>query len=84
MAIFKLFEKIAVFQIFLGLFLVGPQSGIKDDFDVQRGWGCGRVGNRNRRGSLAHVEGMRDVCWSKKYWSWYTQRNPLIDKVLRR
>ena len=36
MAIFELFEEIVALQVFLGLFLIGFESGIKDAFDVRR------------------------------------------------
>ena len=33
-ATFELFEEIVILQIFLGLFLVGFESSIKDAFDI--------------------------------------------------
>ena len=81
-AIFELFEEIVVLQIFLGLFLVGLESGIKGAFDVGRRCGRGILGHRNRSRSvrLTHddeVSGGRGMLV-------YARRKPLIDKAPRR
>ena len=70
MAIFELFEEIVVLQVFLGLFHVGLESGIKDAFNVGRGCGCGSLGHGNGSRRLTHVEGMRGIFWTREYWCW--------------